>query len=189
MAKQCLPVLIITLACLCLSSCLSSLMTGASMLYDRHNVYQKVSDYQLSMDLNNALLIDKQLKCEGCVLDITVFNGYIVLSGHLPNRALYDLAKERIQRVQGYKHLFNAITIANLPSRNLQDAWLTARIRAQIFADANIDPKAFKVVTTDGIVYLVGEIRKEQGLLVIQIARRTQGVVRVVNSFRYFTYQ
>jgi osmotically-inducible protein OsmY len=184
-----LSLLIVILLSTLLSGCIGGAWTGGSLLYDRHHVYKKLSDYQLSIALNEALFPDLQLRSEHRVIDITVFNGYVLLSGHLPTQALYDLAAQRIRTMQGYSHLFNAITISQAHSRNLEDAWITSKIRSQMFANSEIDPKAFKIVTTDGQVYVLGEVKREQGQLVIDIARQTEGVIRVVNCLRYFTYQ
>jgi len=45
------------------------------------------------------------------------------------------------------------------------------------------------VVTSDRIVYLMGDVRKEQAEKVINIARFTSGVEWVVKMLKYFTYE
>ena len=67
------------------------------------------------------------------------------------------------------------------------DCWITAKIRSRIFTDSSIAPKDFKIVTVDGIVYLMGEVREEQAARVIDIARETKGVLRVVKLLRILT--
>ncbi len=68
----------------------------------------------------------------------------------------------------------------------VQDAWITAKIRSQVVADASIEPRQFKVVTADRIVYLMGDVMPEQGARVIHVARYTEGVRRVVKLFNYY---
>lgn len=172
-----------------LTSCLGGVWTGASLVYDRHNVYKQLNDYEILVDITNALYVDKQLKSPGCSLDIAVFNGDALIAGHVPTAELFDLVRSRLSTVRGYKRLYNEIKLNQSSSHTLEDSWITTKIRSQIFADASIDPKSFKVITSDRIVYLMGEVHPEQGKKVIYIASNMAGVVRVVTLLRYYTYE
>lgn len=180
-------ILIILSALLC--GCISNLWTGATLVYDRHDVYKKLNDYQLLADVNNVLYADKSLKCDFCILDIAVFNGDVLVAGHLPSTHLIEEARKRIFRVKGYRRLYIEIHMSQARSNSLLDAWITTKIRSQIFADASIDPDTFKIVTSDNIVYLMGDVKADEGKKVIQFARYTSGVKRVVKLLKYFTYE
>lgn len=166
-----------------------NLWTGASMVYDRHHVYKKLDDYQLYAKVNNALTEDLLFRSPNCVLDVTVFNGDILIAGHLPNGEIDAELRQRLTKVKGYRRLFNEVQVSNTPSNSLQDGWITAKIRSQIFADSSIDPNAFKVITADGIVYLMGDVRPKEAQTVVTIARRTTGVIHVVKIFKYLVYR
>lgn len=172
-----------------LSGCLSNIWTASSLVYDRHNVFKKLSDYQLQLRTTNALYSDKLFKNEHCVIDIAVLNGDVLIAGHLPSQELLQEANKRLTQVSGYRRLFNRLTVRMAKSNSIEDAWITTKIRSQIFADDTIDPNAFKVVTSDRIVYLMGDVRKEQAEKVINIARFTSGVEWVVKMLKYFTYE
>ncbi|MGC1181853.1 MAG: BON domain-containing protein [Legionella sp.] len=159
------------------------------MVYDRHNVYKKLDDYHLYVKVNNALAIDPLFRNPNCVLDIAVFNGDILIAGHLPTPAILAELRQRLNKVKGYRRLFNEVRLSNTPSNSLKDSWLTTKIRSQIFADSSIDPNAFKVITSDGVVYLMGDVRPKQAITVINIARHTHGVVHVVKMLKYLVYQ
>jgi osmotically-inducible protein OsmY len=185
MLKQKTVIVIMMCLSACLSSCVGGIWSGASAIYDRHHVYQKLNDYQLSMELNNALAVNRTFNNSDCVLDIAVFNGDILLAGHVPTVELLDELKQRLKQVSGYRRLFNKITVQQRPSANIHDSWITTQIRGQIMADSSINPKSFKVVTSDGIVYLMGDVTQEDAEKVIQIARNVDGVVRVATLLRY----
>lgn len=172
-----------------LSGCVGSLWTGASMIYDRHNIYKKIGDYRVLMDVTEALYCDKKLKCDFCSIDITVFNGDVLIAGHLPNEEILSEANLRLSQVKGYRRLFNQLRLNKQAIHLMQDTWITTKIRSQIFADDHIDPKAFKVVTVDGIVYLLGDVKPDQAEKVTRIARHTTGVDGVVKMMKYFTYE
>ncbi|KGP63771.1 hemolysin [Legionella norrlandica] len=189
MFKQGCFILILFFLISCLSGCLGALWSGATLAYDRHNVYKKLDDYNLIIALNDALAVNGTFKNSETILDIAVFNKDILVAGHVPSQELYDELQLRLSRVKGYRRLFNKVTITQIPSSSIQDSWITMKIRSQIFADASIDPNAFKVVTSDHVVYLMGDVKPEQADKVIKIARFTSGVRRVEKLMKYYTYQ
>jgi osmotically-inducible protein OsmY len=174
------------LSCSLLTGCLSGVWSGATLIYDRHNVYKKISDYELSAEAHRALYGDNVFKRERCTIDLAVFNGDILLVGHVPTLALRQTAIKRISTLSGYRRLFNQMDISQQPNNTLEDSWITTKIRSQIFADSAIDPNAFKVITSDRVVYLMGDVRPAQAALVINIASNTTGVERVVKLFKYY---
>lgn len=167
---------------------MGGLWTGANLVYDRHGVYKKLDDYELYVKINNALAVGKVFRCTNCVIDLAIFNSDILVAGHLPTSELVAELNQRVSTIHGYRRLFNAMQLSNTPSNALQDSWITTKIRSQIFADDTIDPNAFKIVTSDGVVYLMGDVQQDQAETVITISRRTVGVVRVVKILKYFTY-
>lgn len=169
-----------------LSGCVTSLWTGANLIYDRHHVYKQVDDFQLAADANRVLFKDKQFKARDCYVDLTVFNGDLLVSGHVPTPELRQMVQQRLTTLTGYRRLFIQLSIHSAPGHLIQDSWITTRIRSRILADSRIDPKAFKVVTSDRIVYLMGDVHPSQANLVIQIARKTSGVKRVVKLLKYY---
>ncbi len=181
--------LVILIISVCLTGCLGGVWTGASMVYDRHSVYKKMNDYHLSAEVNHVLFADKKLREAGCSLDVAVFNGDVLLVGHVPTMDQLNEVKRRLQPIYGYRRIYNEISLNEQPLNNSQDSWITTKIRSEIFADDSIDPNAFKIVTADSVVYLMGEVRTDQAEKVINIARNQTGVLRVVKLMTYFTYQ
>ena len=171
-----------------LSGCagVGSIWTGAALVYDRHNVYKKIDDYQLGARANRLLFRDERLRCEHCAIDLAVFRRDILLTGHVPTRALREEANARLEGLLGVRKKYNQLAIRSTSDHTLQDSWITAKIRSQVIADAEINPRQFKVVTADGIVYLMGDVLPDQAARVIQIARQTDGVIRVVKLFNYY---
>jgi osmotically-inducible protein OsmY len=190
MLKQGCFILLMTLFMAHLSGCTSgSLWTGASMVYDRHDVYKKLDDYHLYVKVNNAVAVDPLFKSPNCALDIAVFNGDILVVGHVPTLEMQAELQQRLSNVKGYRRMFNEVHVSNSSSVSVQDTWITTKIRSQIFADASVDPNAFKVITSDGVVYLMGDVRPNEANTVVNIARRTMGVAHVVKVLKYLVYQ
>ncbi|WED42941.1 BON domain-containing protein [Legionella cardiaca] len=188
MKKQGNVVFILLLSSCLLTGCISNVWTGAMLVYDRHNVYKKISDYELAAKVHHELYFeDRLLEQKGCVIDVAVFNGDVLLAGHVPTVELRDAAIARVSKLSDdYRRLFNQMDINNYPGNSVQDSWITTKIRGKIFADSSIDPNVFKVVTSDRIVYLMGDVPAEQAEKVINIARKTNGVIRVVKLLKYY---
>lgn len=62
----------------------------------------------------------------------------------------------------------------------LSDGWITTKIQAKYFADADVKARNIDVNTSDGVVTLTGTIEDEQARKqALEIARTTDGVMRV----------
>ncbi|KTD44870.1 BON domain-containing protein [Legionella quateirensis] len=189
MRKQGRFILVLLILVCSLSGCIGTVWTGATLLYDRHDVYKKLNDYNLLAEVNRVLAVNRTFNNSSCVLDIAAFNGDILIAGHVPTNELLEELKQRLTKVKHYRRLFNDVHVRQVSSNSVEDSWITTKIRSQIFADDSIDPDAFKIITSDRIVYLMGDVKPDQAAKVIKIARYTTGVERVVKMMRYFTYQ
>ena len=186
MLKQGGLALMLMMGFACLTGCITDVWTGATLVYDRHNVYKKFSDFQLGANGSHALYRDNTFKRDDCSIDLAVINGDMLLAGHVPTEELRQEAYKRLTALGGYRRIFNQLAISKTSSNMLQDDWITSKIRSSIFANSSIDPHEFKVVTSEQIVYLMGDVAPEQAKIVISIARSCVGVKRVVKLFKYY---
>ena len=186
MFKQgCLALLLLVFT-VCLTGCITDVWTGASLVYDRHNIYKQISDFQLDADASRALYNDKVFKRSDCAIDLAIINGDILLAGHVPTVELRQEAAKRVSALNGYRRIIDQLAISSITSNAMLDNWITTKIRSQILADSNIDPHQFKVVTSEQIVYLMGDVIPAQATRVIHLARTCAGVKRVVKLFKYY---
>lgn len=170
-----------------ISGCVSTVFTGANIAYDRYHFYKKMNDVQLSAAVHHLLFAnDKTFKCYHCSVNILVFNRDILIAGHVPNSALRDEAQRRISSISGYRRFFNQLNIENRHEYLVEDSWITTQIRSEVFLNSKIDPTSFKIMTADQVVYLLGDIFPKQASKIVQIARETQGVDKVVTLFKYY---
>lgn len=174
---------------LLLTGCWTNVLTGVSLIYDRHNIYIKLNDYQLAGIINKELYRDKLFKCQGCSLEVAVFNRDVLMVGSLPSLTLREKALQRISAIPGKRRVYNQVAISGETFDPVYDSWITGNIRSKIIADSDIDPHEFKVVTSRRVVYLIGDVRKEQAEKVLVFAQQSPGVRRVVNLLRYYKYE
>ena len=111
----------------------------------------------------------------------------IEMVGSVPTAALRQEAYDRVNAATpGKRRLFNQLAIATIPGDSVRDTWITTKIRSRIIANSDLNPDAFKVVTSRRIVYLMGDVIPAQAEKVILIARETNGVKRVVKLLKYY---
>jgi len=68
------------------------------------------------------------------------------------------------------------------PGRQVDDAAITAKVKAKMAADGDINPFNIDVDTNEGVVTLQGRVKKEEARTrAEQLARETSGVKRVIN--------
>jgi osmotically-inducible protein OsmY len=186
MYKKGYAVLLFLSCNLLLSGCISQVWTGANLVYDRHHVYKKINDFQLAANANRALYRDLVFKQPDISLELAVFNKDILLVGQVPTGLLREEVYQRIKAIPGYRRIFNQVEVSREATDPLKDSWITTEIRGHIFSDASIDPHAFKVITSNQIVYLMGDVIPQQAKHVIYFARTCVGVRRVVKLFKYY---
>jgi|SRR5580693_147181 osmotically-inducible protein OsmY len=66
--------------------------------------------------------------------------------------------------------------------KQVDDAEITAKIKARLAADGDINPFSIEVTTHRGVVTLEGRVRKDESKVKAErYASETDGVVRVIN--------
>jgi osmotically-inducible protein OsmY len=118
---------------------------------------------------------------------VTSYNGVILLAGQTPRSELKDAAAQAARRVQGVKKVYNELQVqqpASLLARS-NDSLLTTKIKTQMLADATVPSTRIKVVTENGIVYLLGLVTREEANAATRVVQGVAGVQKVVRLFEY----
>lgn len=176
----------VVLPALILSGCLGSVVAGLSVAYDRHNVYKKLSDFTIKAELNRRIYRDTVFKRPDCRIEVTVMNGDVLFTGHVPTESLRQELESRIQSYPYYRRFFNYVILDKYSRTLVNDFWITMNLRSRVVADSAINPGLIKIRTSSHIVYLMGDVPTPQAKRVIDLARRTWSVKEVVTLFKYY---
>ena len=65
------------------------------------------------------------------------------------------------------------------------DTWLTGKVKTKLAADERVNANRVKVVTENGVVYLLGLLPRQQANDTVAIARSVYGVQKIVKVFEY----
>lgn len=188
MPKHTLRNTLIFVLMICLLQGCVALVAGAAggvIVYDRRDIKTMKKDQKLRHDINTTIQRDKQFKNTHVV--VAVFNRNVLLAGETP-LASQRVTAEKVARSQpGVGRIYNEIAISSPTTLMTQssDAWLTTKVKAELFGTRDLKSGSFKVVTENGVVYLMGVVTHEQADLAVGTARRISGVQRVVKVFQY----
>ena len=118
---------------------------------------------------------------------VTSFNGVVLLAGQTPRADLKAKAEQAAAAVQRVKTVHNELQVLP-PSGFLarqNDTWLTSKIKTQMLTDPNIPGSRIKVVTENGIVYLLGLLTKQEAAQATNLVQGVSGVQKIVKLFEY----
>jgi osmotically-inducible protein OsmY len=65
------------------------------------------------------------------------------------------------------------------------DTWLTTKVKSSLLAAEEIQGNRVTVVTEDGVVYLMGLVSHAEAERIVNVARSTGGVEKVVQIFEW----
>ena len=118
-------------------------------------------------------------------LVIVSFNGYVLLAGQVPTEALKSRATDVVRKVDGVRRIYNELEIASPSSAMTRssDTWITAKVKSWLLGSPDTEGLRVKVVTEDGVVYLMGLVTVDEAQRITDKAAGISGVQRVVKLF------
>ena len=121
-------------------------------------------------------------------LVVVSYNGSVLLAGQVPSNELRNLAPEVVRMVRNVKRIYNELQVAGntSPIVRSNDAWITAKIKTALFANREVQGYRTKVVTENGVVYLMGLVSRAEAARIADVASATYGVQKVVQLFELF---
>jgi osmotically-inducible protein OsmY len=120
-------------------------------------------------------------------INVKSFNGQVLLTGQVPNENVRQEAEQIVGQTREVKRIHNELEIAG-PSSTIvrsNDIYLTSRVKLKLLSDKSIEGLRVKVVTENGIVYLMGLVSQREADQAVAIVREVPGVQRIVKVFEY----
>jgi osmotically-inducible protein OsmY len=179
---------LILISCL-LTSCITSLFSGAQLVYERQAISKEINNHQIYIKANHALF-DHYRSLRQANISVVAYNYDLVVVGQVARSDDKKLVSKILKKIKGVRRVFNELTIGENTSisKAISDSWLTSKIRAKMVAENGLDPSQFKIISEKGAVYILGDVKKDQAQKVIEIVRRTSGVKKVIKILRYYNY-
>lgn len=120
-------------------------------------------------------------------ISVVSFNGVVLLAGQVQSPENRDAAADITNRVQNVRQVHNELTVGNNISviARMYDSWLTTKIKTKFAFKGDVDSGRVKVVTENGVVYLMGLLTRAESDAAVEAARYTSGIQKIVRVFEY----
>ncbi|WP_339486483.1 BON domain-containing protein [Pseudomonas sp. EL_65y_Pfl2_R95] len=160
------------------------LVSGCS----NRSIGNSIDDKLLDPDVRSAVQkASPDLTSPTSHIVVSSYNGIVLLAGQTPRDELKQTAERAANTVQGVKKVYNELQI--LPPTSLiarsNDSLLTAQIKTEMLANSNVPSTNIKVITENGIVYMLGLVTRQEAQSASQVVQGVSGVQKVIKLFQY----
>ena len=106
------------------------------------------------------------------------FNGRILLTGEVATDADKQKATDAVKSISGVKGVDNQLVVGPVTSLDVRnnDSFITTKVKSRLVNDNPELGNAFKIVTENGVVYVLGILTQSELDRGIEITRTTAGV-------------
>ncbi|MEP7259976.1 MAG: BON domain-containing protein [Usitatibacter sp.] len=167
----------------CFPLALTGMGTAALMASDRRTTGMYIEDEAIEWKVFSRMRGDYP----GLHVNPTSFNRRVLLTGEAPDEETKKKIEGSVRRIENVREVTNELAIAgssSLASRG-NDALVTSNVKARMVNNGKFSPSHVKVLTEQGVVYLMGLVTTSEADAAVEIARTTSGVSRVVKVFEY----
>ncbi len=178
-------------ACSSVGSNLAEL-TGLSFLHDRRDSAAITADERIEdsaiIDLHR--LDDVQ---EHAHFNVTSYNAKVLITGEAESEEIREKIISNIRIISGVKLVHNELAIAPLSTMQSrsEDSLLTIKVKealAEIVDMSGFDATRVKVISENKVVYLMGIVHQEEGMVAAKAIQNVDGVRKIVAVFEYIDY-
>lgn len=110
------------------------------------------------------------------------FYSTVLITGEVPDEEAKKQVEAIVSSMPDIKQLHNKLTVANIKgaSYTVHDTYISSKVNAKILTNNAIKSSQVKVVTDDGIVYVMGKLTPAQREHLIAIINSTVGIKELV---------
>ena len=152
------------------------------------SVGTKIDDRFLEGLIKKELSKKKSL-LKGSNINVTVFDGRVLLTGQVPSRQVSKLAEDvaislsEVEKEDISNHV-KVMGPISLVSRS-NDRWLTTKVRARLLSSKAISGTSIRVTCDNGTIFLMGRVTQEKSELITNLVSEVFGVEKIVKVFTY----
>lgn len=124
---------------------------------------------------------------EDAHVNVTSYNRNVLLTGEVPVAESKSKATVLIKEISNVREITNEIVVmpkSTIGSRS-NDTLITSKVKTRFLTESKFPANYVKVVTENGVVYLLGIVTKTEGNDAADIASSIDGVSKVVKVFEY----
>ncbi len=161
---------------------------GVAVAHDRRTLGTLVEDQEIELKAMDIKLNDPEIKDHSNVT-ATSYNMVVLLTGQVDSPQVRERYEMRVRQIPRVKHVIDEITVGPFSTfgQKTQDTYITTKAKLALLRvkSPGFDPSRVKVVTEQGVVYLMGLTTREEADMATEAVRNISGVRKVVKVFEY----
>ena len=120
-------------------------------------------------------------------VNVTSFNRNVLLTGEVPSEKVKKEIGDLVTGVENVRNVTNEIAVAGISSfmSRSNDALITSKVKGRFMDAGKFQVNHVKVVTENGVVFLLGMVSRKEAESAVEVASTTSGVKKVVKVFEY----
>lgn len=156
---------------------------ATTVLYDHRSLRTMYQDQKIVEQASTKLKADRILT--GCHFNVASMNHTVLLVGQAQTPAQRARAYTLVKSTPLVRRIYNQVTLTGPLSSvaSTNDTWITSKVKASMLQKRGLHSAQIKVLTENGVVYLMGVVSARQATLATQVASRVHGVQKVVRLF------
>ena len=118
---------------------------------------------------------------------VVSYNGNVLLAGQVANDDLKAQAGNIADQVRHVRHVHNELQVVGSNSflARTNDTWLTSKVKSRLLINGDAPGWRTKVVTENGVVYLMGLLTRAEADAVVEQVQKVYGVQKIVKIIEY----
>jgi len=163
-----------------------AVVSGISVANDRRSAGQVIDDKIISAhvrkEIHKNIANDKHIK-------VMTYNGIVLLAGEAENSDDKIKAENAAAERNGVIRVINELheSIPTNIKRRTKDSYITSKAKSSLVRVKleGFNPTRVRIMTTRGVIYLMGRVSKAESEAVVEKIRNLKGVKKVVKVFEY----
>ena len=177
----------------CAAIVVGGVAAGASVANERRDSRTMLEDEHTEHTAAQVVIDNPDINLHSRI-SATSYNHLVLLTGQAETQRISDRYAQLVAQLPNVKKVINEVTIGPLASfaRESEDTLITSRVKialAQITDVPGFYVTDVKVVTEEGVVYLMGLVSTAEADAAAEKARYVPGVTKVIKIFEYIEPQ
>ena len=116
-------------------------------------------------------------------VNVDSFHSVVLLTGQVPDAYLKQLAEQNVRAMSDVKAVHNYISVGPKAEYGtiVQDGIITTNVRRNILLLKAVKDTRVKVVTEQGVVYVMGRLTTQESTALMDVLQRTPNISKIVS--------
>lgn len=118
---------------------------------------------------------------------VVSYNGNVLLAGQVANENMKKQAEQITNDIRHVRRVHNELATIGAISflARVNDSWITTKVKTRLAFAGNAPARRTKVVTENGVVYLMGLLTEAETQNVVQHVQKVYGIQKIVKMIEY----